>query len=156
MEKTPDLIPDRQISSIARFIPKEWLEIPSLNACSKELWTKTGRNLIFEIKSFKTQASGYSDRILLSLILGPSKPDIREHFFSSARENPAVFKKSGNAINDNWTTIYSVDLLTKAAALSMSDELKEATLMKSWNIFLNNDLPDLIREILKIASSSPA
>jgi hypothetical protein len=66
MSKLPSLIQDRQISSIARFAPQAWESVPSLNACPKDIWTKTGRNILFEVKSFKTEAYDFSDRAFVN------------------------------------------------------------------------------------------
>ena len=107
MDKTPYLVLDKQVASIARFIPEAWNNLGALNTCPKDMWTKTGRNVLFEIKSFKTEAYDFSDRILLSLILGPSTSTIREHFFSQARSKPAIFVGSGSAIGKSWTTLFS-------------------------------------------------
>ena len=156
MENDPHLQPDKQISSIARFVPKEWVDVPVLNACPSDRWTKSKRNLIFEIKSFKTPGSDFSDRILLSLILGPSDPSIREHFYSSAGMKPDLFKKRSPKIYKDWTTIYAAELLTNAAALQMDDNEKTFALEKAWSEFLRRDLPNLTKSILEIANTAPA
>jgi hypothetical protein len=156
MENDLRLQTDKQISSIARFVPKEWVDVPALNACPSDKWTKSKRNLIFEIKSFKTSASDFSDRILLSLILGPSDTLIREHFHVSTGKKPELFKKRSPSINKDWTTIYATELLTKAAALKMDDNEKTSALEKAWSDFAQRDLPDLTKGILEIASTAPA
>jgi hypothetical protein len=155
MENDPNLQLDKQISSIARFVPKDWVDVPTLNACPSDRWTKTKRNLIFEIKSFKTPGSDFSDRILLSLILGPSDPSIREHFYLSAGKKPNLFKKRSPSIYKDWTTIYATELLTKAAALKMDDNEKTSALEKAWNEFVQSDLPNLTKGILEIATTAP-
>jgi hypothetical protein len=156
MEHDSRLQPDKQISSIARFVPKEWVDVPILNACPADKWSRSKRNLIFEIKSFKTPGSDYSDRILLSLILGPSDPLIREHFYVSAGLRPDVFKRRSPSIYKDWTTIYATELLTKAAALKMDDNQKTSALERAWSKFLQSDLPDLTKNILKFARMAPA
>jgi hypothetical protein len=155
MENDPNLQLDKQISSIARFVPKDWVDVPTLNACPSDRWTKTKRNLIFEIKSFKTPGSDFSDRILLSLILGPSDPSIREHFYLLAGMKPSLFKRRSPSIYKDWTTIYATELLTKAAALKMDDNEKTSALEKAWNEFVQSDLTNLTKGILEIATTAP-
>jgi PD-(D/E)XK nuclease superfamily len=91
LEERAGLVTDRQTASMLRFAPAAWGAEPSLNACSKDLWTKTGRNVIFEVKSFKSEANKFSDRILLSLILGPSDVTLRQNLFDRVRAEPKTF-----------------------------------------------------------------
>ena len=155
LKKGPSLREDRQVSSIVRFVPEEWDSVVALNACPREMWTKTGRNLLFEVKSFATPAYDFSDRILLSLILGPGTPELRNHFFSRARAAPSVFRGGSKASGKDWTTLYSIELLTKAAALKMDDEQKVAALDAAWTTFASKDLPQLTKAILEIAGEAP-
>lgn len=155
LKKEPNLELDRQISSIARFVPQAWKSIPALNGCPPDTWTKTGRNIIFEIKSFKTEAYDFSDRILLALILGPSDPKLREHFFSLARANPKLFVGSGGAIGKQWATIFSKELLSRAAARNMDDDQKVAELTAAWSAFIDRDLPKLTDALIEMAQSAP-
>ena len=153
--KTPRLALDRQVVSIARFAPEEWTDIGPLNACSRELWTKSGRNVLFEVNSFKTEAYDFSDRILLSLILGPSALAVREHFFSAARANPSLFSGAGTLIGKSWTTLFSKELLTKNAAAGMDDEQKITALTATWNTFVNDELPKLTEALAEFSKQAP-
>jgi len=153
--KAPSLVQDRQSPSIARFIPHEWENIASLNACPKEVWTKTGRNLLFEIRSFKTEANDLSDRILLSLILGPADPVIREHFFSKAHSKPQTFTGASSSIGKQWTTLFSKELLSRAAAKTMDEDQKTATATAEWNAFVEHELPKLTAAVIEIAQIAP-
>lgn len=155
MKKEPNLELDRQIASIARFVPKAWNSVPALNACPPDTWTKTGRNVIFEIKSFKREAYDFSDRILLALILGPSDPKLRERFFAEARANHKLFVGSSTAIGKQWTTIFGKELLTKAAAKNMDDDQKVAALTVAWTTFIEHDLPKLTNALIEMAQSPP-
>jgi hypothetical protein len=149
-EKDPSLVQDRHGSTIARFVPKKWLGVPALNSCPLDRWTKTGRNLIFEIKSFKSEGE-FSDRILLSLILGPSESKLRQHIFDSARKRPEIFLGAGKSIGQSWVTIYSRELLSAVAAENMEGAEKQETIVQNWSEFVAQDLPRLTDESLRIA-----
>jgi hypothetical protein len=108
------------------------------------------------VKSFKTEAYDYSDRILLSLILGPSEPAIREHFFNAARTKPEVFAGAGTSIGKSWTTLFSKELLTKNAAKRMDDDQKTAALSAAWKTFVDQSLPKLTTELIELAKRAPS
>lgn len=150
-DKNTDLLQDRHTPLIFRFIPKNWLDVPALNSCPTDRWTKSGRNVLFEVKSFKTEANDFSDRILLSLILGPSEANLRQFIFTKVRANPAVFVGAGKAIGQSWVTIYSRELLGARAAENMEDGEKVDTITRNWDDFLKKDLPRLADELGKIA-----
>jgi hypothetical protein len=153
-EKDANLVQDRHGSTIARFVPKKWLGIPALNSCPPDRWTKTGRNLLFEIKSFKSEGE-FSDRILLSLILGPSEVKLRQYIFDSARRKPEIFAGAGKSIGQSWVTIFSRELLSATAAESMEGTEKHETIAQNWNEFVARDLPRLTDEIVRVAHSAP-
>ncbi len=146
---------DRRVNSISRFIPKEWSGIPALNACPKDQWTKTGRNVLFEVKSFKTEAYDYSDRILLSLILGPASPQLREHIFSQARARPKIFTGAGTVVGKSWATLFSRELLSKAAAKSMDEDKKIDSIKTAWREFVERDLSTVTNTMIEIAGNAP-
>src|SRR5262249_54074050 len=131
-------------------------EIAALNACPKDAWTKTGRNMLFEVKAFKTEGHDFSDRILLSLILGPSAPSIRSHFFSKAHANSQTFVGATTSLGRQWTTLFSKELLSRAAARQMDEDQKTATITARWNAFIESDLPKLTASVLELAKSAPS
>jgi hypothetical protein len=155
MKRDSRLIEDRTIGSIARFVPTAWSSEPALNACAAEVWTKTGRNLLFEVKSFKSEANDFSDRILLALVLGPSDPKLREHFFASARANPSLFVGGTATIGKQYATLYSKELLSKNAAKSMDEDQKIAALNAAWSAFAEHDLPHLTDAVINLAQTAP-
>jgi len=55
MNQSPQLVLDRQVVSVARFAPATWNGIGALNACPKEQWTKTGRNLLYQPTELMTR-----------------------------------------------------------------------------------------------------
>ncbi len=156
IENTDELDADRRVNSISRFVPKTWSGVAALNACPKEQWTKTGRNVLFEVKSFKTEAYDFSDRILLALILGPADAALREHLFLHARAQPKIFVGAGGAVGKSWTTLFSKELLSKAAAKTMDEEQKVEAIRTAWNAFIAHDLPVLSRATIEIANSAPS
>jgi hypothetical protein len=155
VEKTSGLTQDRHSSTIFRFFPTAWLDIPALKSCPIENWTKTGRNVLFEIKSFKTEGE-FSDRILLSLILGPSKLSLRQHFFDSAQARKDVFVNAGKSIGQSWVTIFSRELLSRTAAENMDDLQKQTAITSNWDDFVNRELPRLTDAASEIALNAPA
>lgn len=145
-----DLIADREITTMLRFIPADWGDIPELKACPPDQWTKTGRNVIFEVKAFKNE-NKFSDRILLSLILGPSEATLRQHLFDGVKDNQTLFSGASKSIGQYWATLYSCELLTANAAKNMDDEQKFAALTTAWTRFLENTLPALTDAMVKIS-----
>ncbi len=57
LEAQTNLVADRHTAAMLRFVPVAWTGVPALNACPKDLWTKSGRNVIFEMKSFRSEAN---------------------------------------------------------------------------------------------------
>lgn len=155
MRKEGGLTEDRTIGSIARFVPTAWSTQAALNACPTDIWTKTGRNVLFEIKSFKSEAYDFSDRILVALILGPADPVLREHFFTKARSKPSLFVGGTATIGKQYATLYSKELLSKNAAKTMDEEQKIAALSSAWSEFVARDLPKLTEEMLEFGRSAP-
>jgi hypothetical protein len=94
-------------------------------------------------------------KILLALILGPSDPKLREHFFLEARAKPKVFVGSGSVIGKQWVTIFSKELLAKAGARNMDDDQKVMSLTSAWAAFIEHDLPKLTNALIEIAQSAP-
>lgn len=126
-----------------------------MNACPADTWTKTGRNVLFEIKSFKSEAYDFSDRILVAMILGPADPALREHFFASARSKPSLFVGGTATIGKQYATLFSKELLSKNAAKNMDEEQKTVALNSAWSEFVARDLPKLTEEMLEFARSAP-
>jgi hypothetical protein len=149
IERRADLQPDRHIASILRFAPVEWGEAAALNCCSRDEWTKTGRNLMFEAK-----ATG-PGRIVLALVLGPCDAARWQHIRAAAAADPAVFVGASRRSGQKWVTIFSRELLSSAAASEMEDEEKTAAVGAAWEEFCARDLPRLRDEALRIAAGAP-
>ena len=108
------------------------------------------------IRGIPVKSEGeFSDRILLSLILGPSEPNLRRYIFDSIRAKPKIFTGAGKSIGQSWVTIFARELLSEAAAENMEETEKNETIAQNWDNFVAVDLPRLTDEILQIASSAP-
>jgi hypothetical protein len=149
VERRGDLQADRHISTILRFVPVEWLNAPALNACPRDEWTRTGRNLLFEAKS-----TG-SDRIVLALVLGPCDAPLRQHIRAAALADPGTFIGASRKPGRKWVTIFSRELLGAAAAGEMEDEEKATAVGAAWEDFCARDLPRLRDEVLRIVAAAP-
>ena len=154
VKKNPSLTQDKHTSTIFRFLPTKWLDVPGLKRCPIESWTKTGRNVLFEIKSFKTEGE-FSDRILLSLILGPSELSLRRYFFDSVQARRDVFHNAGKAIGQTQVTIFSRELLSSVAAENMDDQQKQTAIEDNWRDFVNGELLRLTDAVYEIALKAP-
>jgi hypothetical protein len=149
-EGVADLKSDSETPTAFRFFPSEWSEIKAFNACPLTKWTKTGRNLLFEIKVFRNSDGEFTNRVLLSLLCGPAEPTIRQAIFDSAHENRGVFVGAGNTINRDWVTIFSQELLAHASGENMDEDGKRAAIAQNWETFAVRDLPRLRSELQKI------
>lgn len=150
LRDTPGLTRDRDTSAFRRFVPDSWGTVPALNSCPEEAWTRTGRAVIFEIKTFTSEA--YADRVSLILVVGPAPAEIRERLYSGAQDRAAIFKGLVRPMGSKWSTIYSHDLLTAAAGRVMERDQKAEIIRSSWERFRSADLPALEHAILEIAS----
>jgi len=87
IESQRALVEDKHISTILRFIPTAWENIPELHSCPASEWTKTGRSVLFEVKANEDK------RIIVALVLGPSNdPQLRQRIYSSAAKKPELFR----------------------------------------------------------------
>jgi hypothetical protein len=152
LDNQPGLIQDRHGSNLLRFAPDSWATISELNACPPSNWTKTGRNVLFEIKTWA--AGPYADRVIVALLDGPAPADTRERLYAGAIARPDLFRGLVKPMGKQWSTIYMHELLTPAAAKDMELEQKAETIEANWNTFLNDDLPLLNEAIAEIINSS--
>jgi hypothetical protein len=154
LEAQPGLIADRHGANILRFVPDSWAAVSDLNCCSPTAWTRTGRNLIFEIKSWSSGA--YSDRVIVSLVSGPGPAEIRERLYAGASARSDLFKGLVKPMGKQYATIYMRELLTPAAAKNMDQDEKAAAIEAVWSTFLKEELPALTTVVLSMAGTSSA
>ena len=153
LEYQAELLADRHIASILRFIPDTWVAVPELNCCSPTVWTKTGRNLIFEIKSWSSGV--YADRVIVSLVIGPAPAETREKLYSAAAARSDLFKGLVKPMGKQFATIYMRELLTPAAAKHMEHNEKAAAIEAGWATFMKDELPPLTAAVLDMIGARP-
>jgi hypothetical protein len=155
VEDHPMLVSDRNIASMSRFVPANWAAYPALNACPADVWTKTGRNLVFEIKPSKNENGDFTGRVQISLILGPSDQALREHFYKGARSQPTIFPGCTSALGKHHATIFAKELLSANAAKAMDEEERVAALRASLLTFVDDDLPRISDALISLSGSAP-
>lgn len=146
LEAQPDLTLDRQTSTILGFVPREWIDIPSLNSCDQSTWTKTGRNLMFEIKSWSS--GPYEGRVIVSLVSGPASSDIRKKLYERAASRADLFRGLVKPMGKQFATIYMRELLTHPSAKNMNSQERAAAIEAGWTQFLNDELPRLTSAVV--------
>jgi hypothetical protein len=151
LDNQSGLIQDRHGGSLLRFALEPWSNITKLNSCPASSWTKTGRNVLFEIKTWA--AGPYADRVIVALVNGPASPDIRDRLYAGAVARPDLFRGLVKPMGKQWSTIYMRELLTPAAAKDMEAEEKAETIETNWNGFLNDDLPLLSEAVAEIVNT---
>jgi hypothetical protein len=153
LDVQPGVLADRHGANILRFVPEAWRDVADLNCCSSTTWTRTGRNLIFEIKSWNS--GDYADRVIISLCSGPAPAEIRERLYSVAAARSDLFKGLVKPMGKQYATICMRELLTPAAAKNMEHNEKAAAIEAGWSIFVQDELPLLTGAVLDIIGSSP-
>jgi hypothetical protein len=144
----PIFVPDRASPRRIRFALSEWQELPELNSSPPEKWTRSKRNLLFELQAHRS-----SQRINIHLILGPSEDAFRKYIFSEACKLPSIFLNPTKPLGKDTSAIYARDLLSDGSASKMSDEAKAAELLAAWKNFVNHDLVSLRSEIARLVES---
>jgi hypothetical protein len=142
IEANDKLVLDRGNPQMIRFAPAAWAHFPALNACPKSEWTRTGRNLLFEVKANKI-----TERVSVGLVLGPGEDRFREHMYSNAKKRRSIFVGLVDPMGRKFSTIFIRDLLSASAAENTEYEEKVAAIEAAWEIFLTNDLPALKSEV---------
>ncbi|MGF7162830.1 hypothetical protein FHS85_004485 [Rhodoligotrophos appendicifer] len=137
---------DRHGANILRFIPQEW-DIPDLKRCDPEDWTRTGRNLLFEVK---TAATGvYRNRVVVALVMGPSDQEFRKRLYNMALDTPGLFKRAVKPMGAKYASVYLRELLSTKAANEMDFDQMAETVQKNWADFVNSDLKLLTAAVLE-------
>lgn len=140
------LLVDSNVTNCVRFVPKLWDEQLKVIEGDPSKWSKTGRGLLFEIKTY-TNTPG---RVNVSLVLGPGDANIRKRLYEAARSKPHLFKGLVKPMGVQWATIFSRDLLTTNEAKGQTFEAQEFNVRAAWSNFQGNQLASLISTILEI------
>lgn len=150
LEANIELTPDRRGVNTLKFVPQAWNSVADLNCCELNSWTRTGRNLIFEIRSWTS--GRYADRMIISLISGPAPAEIREKLYSGAAMRTDLFRGLVRPMGKQFATIYMRELLTPTAAKRMDHDDKAAAIEAGWLTFVTDDLPRLSAAVMAIVS----
>ncbi|WP_448662819.1 PD-(D/E)XK nuclease family protein [Sphingomonas sp. CJ20] len=131
--------------SMLRFAPDRWDAELSLRI-DKKKWTRSGRGLLFEVKSFNSKPG----RINVSLILGPGETEYREAFYRAAQARPELFTGLVKPMGLQFSTVFSRDLLTAEKAATIGAEAQANNVSLAWSNFQGETLPLLITASLEI------
>lgn len=133
-------------SNILRFTPDVWDTELQLVKADPTKWTKTGRGLLFEVKTYPNTPG----RVNLSLILGPCDSAMRSYVYQAAMANPKLFQGVVKPMGVQFATIFSRDLLTATQATGMSFEGQETNVSLAWSSFQSEQLQHLMYAILEM------
>jgi hypothetical protein len=140
------LLIDSDVTNCVRFAPQKWDDkLKNIKGDSTK-WSKTGRGLLFEIKTY-TNIPG---RVNVSLLLGPGDTDIRKRVYEAARSKPDLFKGLVKPMGVQWATIFSRNLLTSDQAKGQTFEAQEFNVRAAWSDFQGSQLGSPISTILEI------
>jgi hypothetical protein len=139
------LLVDTDGVSSLRFAPEQWDAGLSFRVDAKK-WTRSGRGLLFEVKTFNNKPG----RVNLSLILGPGDPMYREAFYSAAQRRPELFTGLVKPMGQQYCTVFSKDLLTAEKAATITAEAQANNVALAWSEFQGVILPQLIDAALEI------
>ncbi len=140
------LIEDSGGGNLFRFAPEAWDErLTNIRGDPKQ-WSKTGRGILFEAKTY-AQAPG---RVNISLILGPGDPAMRSRVYDAAVAQPLLFTGLVKPMGGKWATIFSRDLLTPAQAKNLTFEAQANNVSLGWSDFQGRTLQPLIDAVIAI------
>ncbi len=143
---------DSRGANVLRFVPDAWDQSLKSIQCDPMLWTRTGRALLLEVKTFANTPG----RVNLSLLIGPAAAEARAAFYEAARAQPQLFRGLVKPMGAKWASIFSLDLLTGAQArgLTLDQQAQNASL--AWSDFQGRTLPGLIQAVLDIDAARSA
>ncbi|WP_190306500.1 hypothetical protein [Rhizobium phaseoli] len=133
-------------ANLLRFAPDIWDSQLQVIKGDPTKWSKTGRGLLFEIKTY----ASIPGRVNISLTLGPGDANMRAEVYRMATANPQLFKGLSKPMGAQWSSIFSRDFLTATQAKGLSFEAQEANVRLAWSDFLGGQLPALINGVLEI------
>jgi hypothetical protein len=144
-----DLVEDSAGGSLFRFVPEVWDQ--HLNAIKGDpaKWSKSGRGLLFECKTF----NGAPGRVNVSLILGLGDPAMRKQAYERALAQPQLFIGLVKPMGQQWVTIFSRDLLTSTVAQTLTFEQQVNNVSLAWSDFQGTQLKSLTETIVAIDAS---
>jgi hypothetical protein len=143
----PGLVEDSSSRNQFRFAPQVWDEHLKTIKGDSSKWTKTGRGILFEVKTSYPAQPG---RVNISIILGPGDPGMRSKVYQAAAAQPKLFSNLVKPMGTQWVTIFSRDLQTPAQAKNLTFEAQSANVGLAWSDFQAQNLIPLIDAVLAI------
>jgi hypothetical protein len=140
------LIEDRSGSNLFRFVPEIWDQRLKVIKGDPAQWTKTGRGILFEAKTYPDKPG----RVNISLVLGPGNADTRSRVYKAAAGQPKIFSGLVKGMGAKWVTIFSRDLLTSVQAKDLTFEAQSLNVGLGWSDFQAQSLMALISAVLAI------
>ncbi|WP_426039707.1 PD-(D/E)XK nuclease family protein [Brevundimonas sp. DC300-4] len=140
------LVEDSGSGSLFRFAPQVWDDRLTVIKGDPTRWSKTGRGLLFEVKTY----NGSPGRLNVSLILGPGDTHMRAAVYAEALAQPQLFTGLVKPMGTQWVTIFSRDLLTAQQAKGQSFEVQANSAGLAWSDFQGRTLQSLIDAIIDI------
>ena len=142
IETHPDLTEDHSTKSLVRFADRSWDQTDLTGGTG---WTPSGRMLLFEF-------GNRSDRLTLTLYLGPGPEEIRRRLFDFANTTPPL-KPTTKSLNRVWNALWQRQLLTSAALAGSWDDIQTA-IEQQWSEFTQHDLPQLRHTLEPVTPAS--
>jgi PD-(D/E)XK nuclease superfamily len=140
------LIEDRSGSNLFRFVPEVWDQKLKIIKGDATKWTKTGRGILFEAKTYPDKPG----RVNISLVLGPGNSDMRSRVYQAAAAQPKLFSGLVKPMGAQWVSIFSRDLLTSVQAKGLAFEAQSVNVGLGWSDFQAQSLMALINAVLAI------
>lgn len=146
VQSVQGLVVDSSGSNVFRFTVEAWDEKLKVIKGDPAKWSKTGRGLLFEVKTYPNTPG----RLNVSLILGPGDPEMRQKVYAAAGTDTKLFKGLVKPMGAQWVTIFSRDLLTANQAKGMTFEQQEFNVRAAWSDFQGGQLGSLITAIIEL------
>jgi hypothetical protein len=140
------LVEDKSSGNIFRFLPAVWNERLTTIKGDPTQWTRTGRGILFEIKTYADTPG----RVNVALILGPGDPNVRTRVYQAVAAQPKLFTGLVKPMGTKWATIFSRDLLTSNQAKNLSFEHQSTSVVFQWSEFQAQALQALTNAVLAI------
>ena len=143
------LVVDSQSTNCLRLLPKAWDGVLKTVRCDPTLWTRYGRSILFEVKTYPATQG----RVNVSLIIGPAAPDGRICLYEAAKANSELFTGIVKPMGAKWATIFSRDLLTSAQAKGLTLEQQVNNVLLGRSDFQGDALPKITQAVVDIDAS---
>jgi hypothetical protein len=127
-------------------VPQVWDENLKTIKGDRTKWSKTGRGILFEVKTYPNDPG----RVNIAIVLGPGDHNMRSKVYNAAAAQPKLFHGLARPMGVQWATIFSRNLQTSAQAKNLTFEAQSANLELAWSDFQAQNLTPLINAVLAI------